>query len=273
MTTIYDAMALAGLAPAKTIDLNSDGKLTRYRVVGDKSGSTNGWAVLHDGPQPFGAFGSWKTGESHTWRGQPEKPLTPAEKAAMAQRIKDTRQAQAQAQAQVYAEACTRAKKLWNAAHPATNAHPYLKRKRVHAYGIRQLRDMLLVPARDVSGTLHTLQFISPNGTKRFLTGGRTAGCYFSIGKPVDRLLLGEGLATCSTLHQATGAAVAVCFSCGNLMAVARALRGKFPRLQLVLCADDDAGTPGNPGLTKAKEAARAVGGYLAVPTRKAVPV
>lgn len=269
---ILDAMAAAGLAPHKLLDLPADGKVHRYRVTGDKGGSNNGWAVLHDGPQPFGAFGSWKTGETHTWHGRSSKPLTPAEKAAMAQHVKATRQAQAQAQAQVYAEARTRALKLWKTAHPATNSHPYLKRKRVHAYGIRQLRDMLLIPARDVHGELHTLQFISADGTKRFLTGGRKAGCYFAIGRVSNLLLLAEGLATASTLHQATDAAVAVCFDCGNLLAVARALRGKFPRLRLVLCADNDAHTPGNPGLTHAREAARAVGGFLATPVFKQGP-
>ena len=264
--TVHDAIAAAGLQPHKALDLPADGRVHRFRVTGDKAGSRNGWAVLHDGAEPFGAFGSWKTGESHTWRGTPAKPLTPAERAATAQRIQATRQAHAQAQEQVHAEARARARQLWRTAHPATNDHPYLQRKRVPAIGIKRLRDMLLIPARDVHGELHTLQFISADGSKRFLTGGRISGCYFAMGKPVDRLLLAEGLATGATLYQATGAAVAVCFSCGNLLAVARALRGKFPRLRLVLCADNDLATPGNPGLTKAREAARAVGGFVAVP-------
>ena len=34
----------------------------------------------------------------------------------------------------------------------------------------------------------------------------------------------------------------------------------------MIICADDDAGTEGNPGLTKATEAAQAVDGLLAVP-------
>ena len=164
------------------------------------------------------------------------------------------------------ADARVKAQKLWDRAKPTNNAHPYLERKRINAYGLRQLRDMLLIPARDVNGTLHTLQFISADGSKRFLTGGRIAGCYFSIGRPVDSLLVAEGLATASTLYQATGRAVAVCFSCGNMAAVARALRFKFPSLKLILCADNDVNTPGNPGVTKAREAAREVGGYLAIP-------
>lgn len=267
--TIQAAMAAAGLRPHKDLELSGDGKLQRYRVEGDKSGSRNGWAVLHEGPAPFGAFGSWKTGESHTWRAATSTPLTAAERADIERRTRDMRLAHAREREAVQASAAGRAAKLWARAHPATNAHPYLKRKRIHAYGVRQLRDMLVIPARDVNGRLHTLQFISPDGSKRFLTGGRIAGCYFAIGRVFDSLLLAEGLATASTLHQATGAAVAVCFNCGNLLAVARALRDKFPRLRLVICADNDAHTPGNPGVTHARAAARAVGGYLAVPTFK----
>lgn len=266
MTTIHDAIAAAGLHPHKPLDLLANGKIHRYRVAGDKSGSINGWAVLNDGTALFGGFGSWKTGESHTWRETNTKPQTPAEQADMQQRMQAMRQAHAQEREVVQAEARTKAQRLWGRAKPATNAHPYLMRKGVRAYGIRQLKDMLLIPARDANGTIHTVQFISADGSKRFLTGGRKTGCYFAIGRVFDSLLLAEGLATGSTLHQATGAAVAVCFDCGNLLAVARALRDKFPRLRLVICADNDAHSPGNPGLTKAREAAKAVGGYLAVP-------
>src|SRR4029453_2681290 len=52
----------------------------------------------------------------------------------------------------------------------------------------------------------------------------------------------------------------------GNLMAVSRALRSRFPDLRLIICADDDAGTAENPGLTKGREAALAVDACLAVP-------
>ena len=63
---LLDAMAAAGLAPAKALDLTPDGKIHRYRVTGDKPGSNNGWYVLHTGAVAFGAFGSWRTSESHT---------------------------------------------------------------------------------------------------------------------------------------------------------------------------------------------------------------
>lgn len=260
------AIAAAGLAPHGDLDLAGDGKLQRYRIEGDKAGSRNGWAVMHSHPVMAGAFGSWKTGESHTWCERTSKPPTAAERAELHRQMLAMRAARAAELVNVQASARKRAAKLWATAHPATNAHPYLKRKQIGAFGIRQLRDMLVIAARDVQGELHTLQFISPDGSKRFLTGGRIVGCYFAIGRPLDSLLLCEGLATASTLHQATRRAVAVAFNCGNLMAVAKALRSKFPALRLIVCADNDFQTPGNPGLTHARAAARAVGGFLAVP-------
>jgi len=260
------ALATAGLAPHGDLSLAGDGKLQRYRIEGEKAGSRNGWAVLYSHPVMAGAFGSWKTGESHTWCERTSKPPTPAERAELQRHMKAAQAARAAELANVQASARERAAKLWATAHPATNAHPYLQRKQIGAYGIRQLRDMLVIAARDVHGQLHTLQFISADGSKRFLTGGRIVGCYFAIGRPVDSMLLCEGLATGSTLHRATGRAVAVAFNCGNLVAVAKALRGKFPTLRLIVCADNDFQTPGNPGVTHARAAAQAVGGFLAVP-------
>ena len=61
-----------------------------------------------------------------------------------------------------------------------------------------------------------------------------------------------------------TGAAVA--FTVGNLGPVSAVIPQKHPEAQLIVCADDDAGTPGNPGRFKARDAARAVDALLAVP-------
>ena len=124
-----------------------------------------------------------------------------------------------------------------------------------------------MVPMR-TNRELHSLQYIGADGDKRFLTGGRVTGCYFSIGSMKDAaaLCIAEGFATGASIHEATGRPVAVAFNAGNLLPVAKALRAKHPDLSLIICADDDAGTGGNPGLTKATEAAQEVSGLLAVP-------
>lgn len=240
-------MRAEGLGPLKDIDLTPDGKLRRYRVEGDKAGSANGWYVLHAHPILAGAFGSWKTGESHNWREARDRPPTHQEREQLRGKLDESVQvARVVEQAAVHEQARVKAERLWKCARPATNIHPLFAAKthRCRWYPAAS-RDTLLIPARDPAGVLHTLQFIGADGAKRFLTGGRIAGCYFAMGRPVDALLLCEGYATGVTLHQATGQAVAVAFNCGNLTAVAWGLRAKFPALRITVCADNDVGTPG----------------------------
>ena len=143
--SMLQAMQMAGLAPAKALDLVPDGKLRRYRVEGDKGGSTNGWYVLHSHPILAGAFGSWKTGESHNWHEVRAKPPTQAERDALRKHLQAAQAARVIEQDRVHGEARAKAERLWRMARPATNTHPYLERKRINAIGIRRLRDMLLI--------------------------------------------------------------------------------------------------------------------------------
>ncbi|MDP2785043.1 MAG: toprim domain-containing protein [Sulfurimicrobium sp.] len=260
-----DALRAAGLEPAKA-DIDADGALHRFRVAGDKSGSVNGWYVLHAAPVPAGAFGSWRTGESHTWRDDAIKTASPAARAELRRQMQAAKAARTEEEKRVRAAAQTKATKLWLMAKPAAGDHPYLERKRVKAWGLRQLNDMLLIPARDAAGQLHTLQFIGADGNKRFLTGGRIQGCYYAIGRVRGAVMICEGYATAASIFEAAGHAAAVAFNAGNLGPVARAIRAKFPKLHIVICADNDVATPGNPGLTRATEAARAVRGFVVAP-------
>lgn len=244
-----------------------DGALHRARAVGDRAGSLNIWYVLHLDDKPFGAFGSWKTGQSCTWTASRPETMTPAERGALAARMAEAKRVRDAEQVKVQAEAAARAARLWRKSRPAGNQHPYLARKCVQAYGIRLLGQSLVIPLRDVAGELHSLQFIGEDGRKTFLTGGRKRGCYYAIGRPGGDLCICEGYATAASIHEATGYATASAFDAGNLEPVARALRSKFPRLRLILCADNDTETAGNPGLRYAEAAARAVRGFLAFPS------
>lgn len=79
-------------------------------------------------------------------------------------------------------------------------------------------------------------------------------------------LLICEGFATGATLHEESGYPVLCAMTSGNLKAVAMAAKAKCPDAELVICADNDRFTAGNPGLTKAKEAAKAVGAKVTFP-------
>lgn len=257
-----DAILAAGLTPPELIE--ADGKLRRFASNG-KRGDGAGWYLLFGDGIPAGCFGDWRTGFTQTWRADIGRTLTHAEEAAHRDKLATLRREREAVEVKRKAETQTKAAAIWQAATPAPVDHVYLTRKGIKAHGARLHQGKLVIPMR-ADGVLHSLQFIGADGGKRFLTGGRVAGCYFNIGSPKDALCIAEGFATCATIHEATGYPVAVAFNAGNLLAVAVTMRDKFPDLPLILCADDDSHTPGNPGLTKATEAARAVGGLLVIP-------
>ncbi len=257
-----EAIRSAGLTPPEFIE--PDGKLHRFASNGKRNDDA-GWYVLHADGIPAGAFGDWRTGVDETWRAEIGRRLSLQEDAAHRLRIDAIRRERQREDQKRKTEAREKAAAIWTAAQPAPADHGYLLSKGVKPYGLRVHEGALAVPMRD-GRELHSLQFITADGEKRFLFGGRVSGCYFSIGKPDGVLCITEGYATGASIREATGYAVAVAFTAGNLLRVAQSLRAKFPELRLIVCADDDVNTPGNPGLTKARAATQAVGGFLAVP-------
>ncbi len=248
----------------------ADGCLHRCDAAG-KHGRGDAAYVLHMDGLPAGGLENWRDGRGwESWRFDSGRELSPGEHATIATRTRVDLDRREAANAVRHRAAQARATRLWETAQPADHHHPYLVRKGVGAFGIRVYKGALVVPLRDAAGVLHSLQFITGGGTKRFLKGGRVAGLFCGIGDVGNTtagvICVAEGYATGASIHLATGHPVAVAFHAGNLGAVAGVIRDKHPRAQLIICADDDAATPGNPGLTHARAAARAVDARLAVP-------
>ena len=155
----------------------------------------------------------------------------------------------------------------WQSYPPAPPDHAYLAHKGIGPHGIRvNAAGRLVVPAFDAMGKLWTLQTIGRNGTKLYRLGGRKRGCFYPLGKLDGTIVIAEGFATAASIHEATGLSVAVAFDAGNLQPVAEALRASFPDADLLIAADDDHATEGNPGASKAAYAAKAVGGRTVLP-------
>jgi len=137
-------------------------------------------------------------------------------------------------------EGLDKAKAYWGKGKPV-DKHPYATRKGLKPNGLRVLGDWLLIPLYDNEMQLSSVQRISPQGKKLFLKGCVTKSCSYLIGKPVNNtLFICEGWATGETMHQATGDAVAVAFSCSNFAHVAREMRQRFTGLVIVLVPDRD---------------------------------
>ncbi|MET3373740.1 putative DNA primase/helicase [Variovorax boronicumulans] len=258
------ASAIASAGMQAPCEIHGDGKLYRFSATG-KPRDLTAWYVFHDDGIPAGVFGDWRTGEQQNWCAKSDNELSPIERQAQRERIKAAQHQREAEQQSRQGEAASTALEIWNAAEPAVK-HAYLTAKGIQPHGARSDGHALVIPMRDTDGKLHSLQTIASDGSKRFMPGGRVQGCYFGIGKPAGMLIVCEGFATGASIHEATGHAVAVAFNAGNLCSVATALHGKYPALKIVIAADDDHLTEGNPGLTKGKAAARAVGGPMAAP-------
>ena len=259
-------IAAAGLTPP--IEIIDDGVIHRFSTSG-KPTQKNGWYMLHTDGIAAGTFGDWREGFTQNWCCKADTSMTETERLAHRERVKAMQRQREDDLAQRQQLAAGDALKRWAAATPCTQ-HDYLTRKGVQPHGVKIEGDKLLIPMRDTAGMVHSLQTIAPDGTKMFMSGGRVKGCYFGIGKPKGVLIVCEGLATGASIHKCTGHAVAVAFNAGNLEAVALELRSKYPALKIIIAADDDHQTPGNPGMTKATAAVRAAGATLAVPMFKA---
>lgn len=259
------AMAARGLIPPT--DLIADGRIHRCDAEG-KGGKGDGAYLLHLDGVPAGGIENHRDGLGwQNWRADVGRKLTLAEKAAHRAKIEAARKEREAEDARLKAHARAKAESIWAEATPC-EAHPYLSEKRLPgSHGAKLHGTKLVIPMRDETGVLHSLQLIDAEGNKRFLHGGRIKGCYYGLGgKPEGVLIVCEGFATGASIHEATGLAVAVAFNAGNLLAVAQAMRSKFTDLKIILAADDDYETEGNPGLTHATEAACAIGGYLCIP-------
>lgn len=263
------AMRTAGLDFAGPVAL--DGKLHRFKAGGDKT--RNSWYVLHAGQPAAGCFGCWKRGFKEDWHEKLRHDFTDSEWENIRKSWKHAEAERERADQERQAKARKVAARILRGAEAVT-AHAYLTAKGVRPHGeLRQRGDILVLPLHDSAGELHSLQFIAPDKRfdgerdKTFLGGGRISGCFFTVAdKPDGALVICEGYATGASIFEATGFAVVCAMNCGNLLAVSKALREKFPAREIIICADNDQFTSGNPGLTKATDAAKAISARLAVP-------
>ena len=180
-------------------------------------------------------------------------------------------------------ETAQKAKAILSEATPV-QSHPYLERKQVKPVStlktipIDRAKEMLgytpqasseplegrllVVPvARD--GCLSTLELIDERGRKTALAGrGTRSGGYWATNKlEGGTILIGEGVATVLSAHQATGFFGVAALSADNLPKVTQTIRERFNDAELIILADLDKN-----GLPHPKALQASQFGRLAVP-------
>ena len=243
-----------------------DGRIHRF---GPKN---KAWYVLHEyvarNQQRYiaGAFGIWQGTENNSVKVQSDFAGIEPDEYQRLQRSQVELEAKERRKREDRAAfAASRALQQWKGARARLSEgeeNAYLKRKRLQwENGLRQAPDgTLYVPmvrydvteeqAEDPDYTgprrLAGLQKIAPDGSKFFNRGMNPIGAACRFGrkpKDGDLLLIGEGVATVLSAHQACERVYTsyAAFTAGNLPPIARILRALYPRSPILILADDDA--------------------------------
>lgn len=266
--------------------LDTSGKLTHVKVEGNTGSKKSGWYVcfhktLTSGREWFtGAFGNYRFSDDKQLIRCESEGLTPEERAKMQSDREQLRESQKKQEAILRQQAAERGQKIWAGLSEGGRSE-YLNRKKVRPIGVRFAKGgAVAVPVRRITDdVLVGLQFIQPNGSKKFLMGTpKKCACHLmgdwgsnpspDISPPA---VVVEGYATGASVHMATGWPVAVLFDSGNLVSSLPILKKRFPFHLFLVAGDDDRKTKDNPGLKAARTAAASIRCPFTLPQFQAV--
>jgi putative DNA primase/helicase len=251
-----------GIPPDNPGNVHADGRLRRYRVRGEPAGKKDGVYTLYPDGAPAGWAMHWnpKYGlqEGKNWLLQREDfdPLSDEERQALKEEAERRELERERQKKEERGSAARRAAWMWESSTPVGEGlfrkGQYLERKKLpRATGARQFGNDLIVPLFSPDGKITSVQTIAPDGRKTFLTGGRMKGCFLILGEEeADRaryVFVAEGWATAASIYECTGCTTVVAWNCGNLRPVIQTMIERWPG-KLVLAADNDRKSDGNPG-------------------------
>lgn len=263
------------------VGLKLDGTFQRFNRQGKQ---LNGWFIgrqLASG-HIVARFGDWRGGEKHewlSWEHDPESARASLEEiGALNRELQDQRKREKEHQEETQKLVSKDALEIFLNARPEGSSQ-YLEKKKGlpegKLYGCRldsrEGVEYTLVPVSVFDGPessqFQGFQYIWPDGEKRFKKGMRVQGGWHiaspHLGSPHFEgvVIICEGIATAASLCEAVPGDIMVvsAFHAGNLKPVAEAWHAYCPKAKIIIAADNDHKTEGNPGKKKAEEAAAAV--------------
>lgn len=223
-----------------TIDVKFDSQIYRF-------GENNRYWIIGFDNREHGLglrFGDWKASTTIDWF---EKNLSEPEKKQYLNLINERKQEIDKIKKEKQELASKKAEQIWLQTTENVQGFPYLIKKKIeNLYGARftynhNLKEYLLViPLKNIKGELTSLQYIDKDGNKKFLSGGKVKGSFFTIGSglPSGPIIVTEGYATAVTLHEATGHHVICAFNASNIFNVCNEIKSKYKNV--IVCADAD---------------------------------
>ena len=258
--------------------IDMSGELVRCKVGAvancrpDKVGEASGYYVFNqiDHEKFVCVFGNWRSSFEGKFLSYSANDLTPVEKQDLQRKLEEANNRRQEAKEKQQEEVAVYAKEKFESAEEVVQ-HKYLDVKSVKSYGLKQVNGNLLVGVHSITKTntgtlvkeIKSLQYISPNGDKKFVGGGAVRGNVNLIGCDVNDLLhlpnliVCEGYATAASIYESTGVPCLVVFSANFCLPALSRLREIIgSNCKFILALDNDKNQVGN---TKANEVATAV--------------
>ncbi|BAQ90456.1 regulatory protein RepA [uncultured Mediterranean phage uvMED] len=239
--------------------LDTTGNLIRVPVSAtattrpDKANERSGYYAYNQLDNNFVCiYGNWRTSQEWKFTSYNPNEMSAEEKRLMQSKLEESQKRREEAKAKKQEEVSIYAKEKFASANEVTD-HNYLNDKKVKSYGLKTINGNLLIPVHSITKSdngilvndIKSLQYIFPDGSKKFVGGGEIKGNVFLIGCEateipyLDTLILCEGYATGSSIFEATGLPVAVVFSANFCLTASVRLR-KITAAKFIIALDND---------------------------------
>ena len=235
----------------------------------DKSNEKSGWYVYNENGNYINiVYGNWRNGTTFKWSNTDTNKLSLQErnklKTDIAHNIERSKKERAKRHDEVAKDCEERFKSAKECVH-----HKYLENKKIKNYGLKTIRDSLVVPLYSTNSVkdqkLRSLQYISAKGDKRFVSASEVKGSVFILGfswsewQDLEKVIVVEGISTMFSIYEATKIPCVCTFSANFGLTALKSLR-KFTKAQFIICYDNDANNVGN---MKSEEIASALNNCL----------
>ena len=239
--------------------LDTTGNLIRVPVSAtantrpDKANERSGYYAYNQLDNNFVCiYGNWRTSQEWKFTSYNPNEMSAEEKRLMQTKLEESQKRREEAKAKKQEEVSIYAKEKFASANEVTD-HNYLNDKKVKSYGLKTINGNLLIPVHSITKSdngilvndIKSLQYIFPDGSKKFVGGGEIKGNVFLIGCEateipyLDTLILCEGYATGSSIFEATGLPVAVVFSANFCLTASVRLR-EITGAKFIIALDND---------------------------------
>ncbi|KAA3685226.1 DUF1738 domain-containing protein (plasmid) [Campylobacter fetus] len=239
-----------------------DGKLHRVSVYGDRGNEKSGAYVGYLNGHPAGYIQNYKTGIKENWKSSVSNNNVKNQEIEFKNAIETNKAIKESREAELSAAYEKTAKKLqdeYENAKWANKEHRYLKSKGFdkNFYLKQDEHGNLLIPLRDINGKHWATQRIFSNGDK-MIGATRTKeekeqgieypakkqGNFFLLGAKnldnVKEVYVCEGFATAASVYEATKTPSIMGVDAGNLEIVITNIQKKYPKMEIIIAADND---------------------------------